>query len=73
MKDFDRRSTVALGLATATVVLATPQAVTAETYGPNYGPNDGRERAPGVRMVENISKRASELPAYKAVSMRDIV
>jgi quercetin dioxygenase-like cupin family protein len=73
MKDFNRRSTVAFGLATATAVLATPQAVTAETYGPNYGPNDGRERAPGVRMVENISKRASELPAYKTASMRDII
>lgn len=73
MRDFDRRSTVMLGLATATAALATPQAATAETYGPNYGPNDGRERAPGVRMVEDISKRASELPAYKTASMRDII
>ena len=72
MRDFDRRA-AALGLAAATVALATPQAATAETYGPNYGPNDGRERAPGVRMVENISQRASELPAYKTVSMRDII
>ena len=76
MRDFDRRSTVALGLATATAGLATPQTASAETYGPNYGPTDGRERAPGVRMVEDISKRASELPAYKTASptmMNDMV
>ena len=72
MRDFDRRA-AALGLAAATVALATPQAATAETYGPNYGPNDGRERAPGVRMVENISQRVSELSAYKTASMRDII
>lgn len=69
MRNFDRRCTVMLGLATATAVLATSQAASAETY----GPTDGRERAPGVRMVENISKRVSELSAYKTVSMRDII
>ncbi len=53
-------------------MLATPQAATAETYGRNYGPNDGRERAPGVRMVD-ISGRESVVPAYKTVSMRDII
>ena len=73
MRDFDRRTAAALGLAAATVALATPQAATAETYGPNYGPNDGRERAPGVRMVENISQRVAELSAYKTASMRDII
>ena len=72
MRDFDRRSTVALGLATATAALVAPQAATAETYGPSYGPGDGRERAPGVRMVD-ISRRESMVPAYKTVSMRDII
>jgi hypothetical protein len=73
MKNIDRRSTFALGLATTTAALVAPQAATAETYGPDYDSNDGKERAPGVRMVENISKRPSELSAYKTVSMRDIL
>ena len=72
MRDFDRRTAAALGLAAATVALATPQAATAETYGPSYGPDDGQQRAPGVRMVD-ISKRPSEMPAYKTASMRDII
>jgi quercetin dioxygenase-like cupin family protein len=73
MKNIDRRSTFALGLATATVALVAPQTATAETYGPDYDANDGKERAPGLRMVENISKRPSVLPAYKTVSMRDFI
>ncbi len=68
MEGIHRRSTVMLGVATATAALAVPQATTAETY----GPNDGRERAPGVRMVD-ISRRESMVPAYKTVSMRDII
>ncbi len=72
MEDIQRRSAVMLGVATATAALAVPKATTAETYGPNYGPNDGRERAPGVRMVD-ISRRESMVPAYKTVSMRDII
>ena len=46
--------------------------MSAETYGPNYGPNDGRERAPGVRQVD-LGKRDSMMPAYKTVSMRDVI
>jgi len=72
MEDIQRRSTVMLGLAAATAALAAPQAASAETYGPNYGPNDGREVAPGVRRVD-LGKRESMLPAYKTVSMRDVV
>jgi quercetin dioxygenase-like cupin family protein len=72
MTDLDRRSTIALGLATTTAALVAPQTATAETYGPSYGPNDGQERAPGVRMVD-ISRRASEMPAYKTAAMRDII
>ena len=73
MNDFDRRSALALGLATAaTAMPAAPRAAVAETYGPSYGPDDGRERAPGVRMVD-VSRRESVVPAYKAISLRDIV
>ena len=68
MEDFDRRSAVVLGLATATATLVTPQVAAAETY----GPNDGRERVPGVRQVD-ISRRESMMPAYKTVSMRDVI
>ena len=72
MEDIQRRSTVMLGLAAAMAALAAPQAATAETYGPNYSPNNGREVAPGVRRVD-LGKRESMLPAYKTVSMRDVV
>jgi hypothetical protein len=72
MRDFGRRSAVVLGLTTATAALVTPQVAIAETYGPSYGPNDGRERVPGVRQVD-ISRRESMMPAYKTVSMRDVI
>lgn len=75
MRNFDRRSAVALGLATATAALAVPHAATAATatiHGPSYGPNDGRELAPGVRRVD-ISRRESMMPGYKMVSMRDMI
>ena len=72
MEDIQRRSAVALGLATATAALTVPQAATAETYGPDYGPDDGREVAPGVRRVD-LGRRESMAPGYKTVSMRDII
>ncbi len=72
MKDLNRRAAVGLGLATATAVLAMPQRATAETYGPSYGPTDGKERGPGVRQVD-FGRRESIIPAYKTVSMRDII
>jgi quercetin dioxygenase-like cupin family protein len=72
MKDLNRRAAVGLGLATATAVLAMPQRATAETYGPSYGPTDGKERGPGVRQVD-LSRRESMVPGYKTVSMRDII
>jgi quercetin dioxygenase-like cupin family protein len=69
MRDFYRRSAVALGLAAATgAVLTVPDAASAQTY----GPNDGREVAPGVRRVD-VSRREISMGAYKAVALRDIV
>ncbi len=68
MKDLDRRTAVALGLATTAATFAPPHAAAQTTY----GPNDGREVAPGVRRVD-LSRRESMIPAYKTVSMRDMI
>ena len=37
-----------------------------------YGPTEGRELGPGVRQVD-LGQRASVLPAYKTLRMRDII
>ncbi len=37
-----------------------------------YGPNDGKEVQPGVRIVE-LGTFNSDIPAYKSISMIDIV
>ena len=37
-----------------------------------YRPDEGREIAPGVRRID-LTKRASAIPAYATVSMRDTV
>jgi hypothetical protein len=54
MEEINRRSALTIGLATAAATplfaLATP-AGAAEIV-PTYGPNDGQELSPGVRMVE---------------------
>ena len=70
MEDIDRRSALAFGLATAATLpaLLTPTSASAQ----RYRPDEGREIAPGVRRVD-LTKRASEIPAYATVSMRDIV
>ena len=69
METVNRRSTLALGLtmaATPLIVSATPAA--AQTY----GPDEGKEVAPGVRVVA-LGERASVIPAYKMVKLRDVV
>ena len=70
MEDMDRRSALALGLATAATLpaLFTPTPAFAQ----RYRPDEGREIAPGVRRVD-LTERASEIPGYATVSMRDIV
>ena len=67
MTDMDRRSTLAVGFVTASL-LALPKSAVAETY----GSDEGKELAPGVRQV-NLGKREAMVPNYKTVSMRDIV
>jgi quercetin dioxygenase-like cupin family protein len=70
MEDIDRRSALTIGFATAATLpaLLTPTPAFAQ----RYRPDEGREIAPGVRRVE-LTKRASEIPGYATVSMRDMV
>jgi quercetin dioxygenase-like cupin family protein len=67
MEDMSRRTMLALGVA-ATPALALPRSAAADTY----GPNEGKEKAPGVRQVD-LGQREAIIPGYKTVSMRDIV
>jgi quercetin dioxygenase-like cupin family protein len=67
MVNIDRRSTLRIGVSAA-ALLALPRSAVAETY----GPDEGKELAPGVRQV-NLGKREAMMPPYKSVSMRDIV
>jgi quercetin dioxygenase-like cupin family protein len=60
MAHLNRRS-IMLGLAAAPAVLPTPSVA-----------QEGREIAPGVRRID-YGKYHSMIPAYKTVSMRDLV
>jgi quercetin dioxygenase-like cupin family protein len=66
MENMDRRLVLGLGLAAST--LAMPTAAAAQTY----GPDEGKEVGPGVRVVA-LGKRDSVIPAYKMVMLRDVV
>ena len=70
MENINRRSVLAFGFATAVTlpVLLPPTPASAQ----RYRPDEGQEIAPGVRRVD-LTKRASEIPAYATVAMRDIV
>ena len=70
MEGMARRSALVLGVAAA----ATPAFVSSRSAAAagTYGPDEGKEVAPGVRQVD-LGERESLIPAYKTVSMRDIV
>ena len=70
MEGMARRSALVLGVAAAATpaFVSSRSAAAAETY----GPDEGKEVAPGVRQVD-LGERESLIPAYKTVSMRDIV
>ena len=74
MEEINRRSALALGVATAAATplfaLATP-AGAAEIV-PTYGPNDGKEIAPGVRIVE-VGTWDSDMTGIKSVLVLDAV
>ncbi|TPL83794.1 hypothetical protein FJ941_11035 [Mesorhizobium sp. B2-3-13] len=66
----NRRSAIALGL---TAAAATPLfALTAHAKTKKYGPKDGKEIAPGIRVVE-VGTGNADIPAYKSISIVDVV
>lgn len=74
MEEINRRSALTIGLATAAATplfaLATP-AGAAEIV-PTYGPDDGTEIAPGVRIVE-VGTWDSDMTGIKSVQVLDAV
>ena len=69
MIGMNRRSTMALGLSAATAPLFISAAAAATK---KYGPTDGKELHPGVRLVE-VGEGHSDIPAYKSIKIVDIV
>jgi hypothetical protein len=74
MEGINRRSALKIGLATAA---ATPLAALASSAGaaeivPTYGPNDGQELAPGVRLVE-VGSWDSDMTGIKRIQVIDII
>jgi hypothetical protein len=70
MEDFSRRSAMALGL---TIAAATPfVGMAGSAAAQTYGPDEGEEVAPGVRIV-SLGERDSVIPAYKTIKLRDVV
>jgi hypothetical protein len=70
MEHIDRRAALAFGFATAAALPAVLTQTPASAQ--RYRPDEGREIAPGVRRID-LTKRASEIPGYATVSMRDTV
>ena len=68
MEDMDRRSALALGVAAAAAGLTLSRPAAAQTY----GPTEGKELAPGVRLI-TLGERESMVPNYSKVRMRDMV
>ena len=69
MEEIDRRSVFALAVAAATApALVSSRTVMAQAY----GPDEGKEIAPGVRVID-LSQREAIIPGYKTVKMLDVV
>jgi quercetin dioxygenase-like cupin family protein len=74
MGEIDRRSALMLGVAIAGTALVAANPTVAQPY----RPDEGKELAPGVRLVEVSEREAmhgrdSVLPAYKRIKVVDIV
>ena len=68
MEAIRRRSALALGLAAAAApAIVSSRAAMAQAY----GPDEGKEVAPGVREIE-VSQREAIIPGYKTVKMLDL-
>ena len=74
MEDLNRRSAMALGLTAAAVVplVALARPARAAEIVPAYGPNDGKQIAPGVRLVE-VGTWDSVMTGIKSVLVVDAV
>ncbi|RWB52623.1 hypothetical protein [Mesorhizobium sp.] len=70
MTTMNRRSAIALGVTAATIAPLFATATFAKTK--KYGPKEGKEIAPGVRVVE-VGTGNSDIPAYKSISIVDVV
>ena len=68
MKDVNRRSALAIGVAAAVAPTFWPVSASAQTLGPTAG----REIAPGVRRID-YGKREANFGAYKSVALRDVI
>ena len=68
MKKMDRRSAIALGVATTTALIAAPGTSQAQIR----SATEGKEILPGVRQIDVSPPRPSKLPGFKTVSMRDV-
>ena len=69
MKSINRRTALTAGLTVAAMPLI---ARSAGAVPKAYGPNDGQELSPGVRLVK-LGTRDSNIAAYKTIEMVDIV
>ncbi|AZO24678.1 hypothetical protein [Mesorhizobium sp.] len=70
MKTMNRRSAIALGVTAAAVAPLFTTAAFAKAK--KYGPKEGKEIAPGVRMIE-VGTGNSDIPAYKSIAIVDVV
>ncbi len=70
MKDVDRRSALALGLTAAAAAPLLPFASVA--LAKEYGPTEGQEIFPGVRLV-TLGTREAHIKGYKSIAMEDVV
>ena len=70
MKTLNRRSAIALGVTAAAITPLFTLVASAKTK--KYGPKDGKEIAPGVRVVE-VGTGNADIPAYKSISIVDVV
>lgn len=72
MEDINRRSALKVGMAAAAATPLFALTTPAWAAAPAYGPNDGKELSPGIRLVE-VGTQESQITAYKSIKIIDIV
>jgi mannose-6-phosphate isomerase-like protein (cupin superfamily) len=74
MNEINRRSALTLGtaIAAATPLLVLARSAAAAEIVPTYGPNDGTELSPGVRLIE-VGTFDSDMTMAKKIQIIDIV